>query len=633
MIELDCQLIKNNYNRNAIAVSGNAAIACGLLASSVKVVTSYPGTPCAEITEHLKYFLDDFKFYLEWSVNEKVGFEIAAAASMTGVRSAFITKHVGMNVVADSLMHVCYAGIKAGMVIISADDPGAFNSPIEQDTRSYARLSEIAGMEPSNQQEAKDMVSEAFNISEKIKLPVLIRVTNRVLYGRGKIINSDFCSNDTGINAEFIKGDMRWFIAGRNAVKQHKWLHKQQEQLADIVNASPSNVVEWSQKKKYGVITSGVSYYYVKEALKNTSIENQVSILKIGCFHPIPEEVTKQFLSKIEELLVVEELEPFIEEQVLRVMAETGKKMQIYGKHSCHFQHTDAFSAEMVRDVIDRIWLSKESVPSIKKEKSGSLTEIVSNEHLTFCAGCPHRASFYVLKKALKALKQEFVITGDIGCYILGARHPFLSIDSVFCMGASIGIGNGLYQAKISQRIIAVIGDSTFLHAGIPALVNSCYNNVDILVYILDNQAVAMTGLQPHPGVGVNLRGEKSKLVKIEEIANACNVNYCAVINPFKVNKTKKILQKALGMKGQRVIIARHECIQAARNRNETAAGRMQKYEIDQKKCKRCMICMNLLHCPAISVKAERYLISQFLCSGCGLCYQVCPHGAISLKR
>lgn len=633
MIELDCQLIKNNFNKNGIAISGNAAIAYALLANEAKVITSYPGTPCAEIMEHLKYFSDDFKFHLEWSVNEKVGFEIAAAAAMANIRSAFITKHVGMNVAADSLMHICYAGIKAGMVIISADDPGAFNSPIEQDTRFYARISEIPGMEPSSQQEAKDMIDEAFKISEKTELPVFVRVTNRILYGRGKIVDSYLCPSNKVVNAKFAKGDMRWFITGRNAVKQHQWLHKQQEQVINIVDTSPFNFIEWSQKNQYGIITSGVSYYYVKEALDNISIKNKVAILKIGYFNPISEAVIRQFLSKIKEVLFVEELEPFIEEQVMRLIAKIGNKIQVYGKLSNHFRHTDVLSTEMVKDIINQIWPNKENTLLIKKENSDVSSEIVSDKYFTFCAGCPHRASFYVLKKVLQESKQKFIITGDIGCYLFGARRPFYSIDSVFCMGASISMGNGLYQARIAQRIIAVIGDSTFLHAGIPALINSCYNNVDILVYILDNKTVAMTGLQPHSGIDVNAEGEKNKSVKIEEIVKACNVNYYTVVDPFRVNKTKNILKKALKIKGQRVVIARHECIQASRARNKLQNDKMQKYEIDHKKCKRCMICIDNLHCPAMSLVGGSYFINQFLCSGCGLCYQICPHAAIILKR
>jgi len=634
MIELDLRLLKNSNPGDEVGISGNASIARGIMESAVKIVTSYPGTPCAEIIEHLVIVSDDPDFYTEWSINEKVALEVAAAAAMSGKRSAFITKHVGMNVASDSLMHICYAGLNAGMVIISADDPGAFNSPIEEDSRFFARMSEILGLEASNQQEAKDMVVNALEISEKVKLPVFIRLTNRVLYGRGSVVMGKL--QNRKYSAQFEKDKSRWFVAGRNAVNRHQWLHGQQTHLKDIVEYSSFNSIDWANQKKYGIIAIGVSYYYAKEALKIlTPIKDKISILKLGCFNPLPENLIKMFLKNIEEVIIIEELEPFIEEKVKGLAFEIDKKVKIYGKLTCHLPETDALNTEFVRDVIINLWLNKTDTGSIAYEvqkQAEELNKLIPEQDNTFCPGCPHRASYFVLRESLKIVNQEFIFTNDIGCYMLGVKKPFSFADAVFCMGASIGIGSGLYHAKIKQRIIAIIGDSTFLHAGIPALINCCYTNTDILIYILDNRTIAMTGLQPYPGIGIDAKGNKAKLTKIEDIVKACNVDHLAIIDPFKVNKAKKILARALKMKGQRVVISRKECAQVSRKINKENE-KIKTYKIEFRKCKKCKLCILSIACPAILIRNNSFVINKYFCSGCGLCSQICPYGAIILDR
>lgn len=634
MIELDSRLIKNKKLNDEVAISGNASIARGIMESSIKIVTSYPGTPCAEIVEHLILVSDDSDFYLEWSINEKVALEVAAGAAMSGVRSAFITKHVGMNVASDSLIHICYAGVNAGMVIISADDPGAFDSPIEEDTRFYARMAEIIGIEPSDQQEAKDMVINAIELSEKIKLPVFIRVTNRILYGRGKVILGEI--RHMTHHAKFVREDLRWFIAGRNAVKRHQWLHMQQDQLKSIAEESRFNKIEWAPLKKYGIITTGVCYQYAREAIKDLPIRDNFSILKIGYFNPLPENYIKKFLMEVDEVLIIEELEPFIEEKIKGIAFGIDKKIKIYGKLTHHFPETDALSTELVKEAIEKLWLDRtEVIPvnqSIKKQLE-DLNNRLPKQADTFCPGCPHRASLFVLKQSIRTIKQEFIVTNDIGCYLLGIRPPFSLTYTVFCMGASIGIGSGLYQAKVSQRIVAIIGDSTFLHAGVPALINCCYSNVDIFIYIMDNRTIAMTGLQPHPGIGIDVKGKRTKAVNLEDIVKACNVDYLAVIDPFKINKAKRILCKALAMKGQRVVIARHECAQLIRKISKKENKNIKTYKIDYRKCKKCKKCLLVLGCPAILVRNKDVIINKLLCSGCGFCIQVCPYRAIEIDK
>jgi len=634
MIELDFNLINNAVSGEKVAVTGNAAIARGLMEASVRVITSYPGTPCAEVVENLAHLKDSYNFHIEWSINEKVAFEIAASSAMAGVRSAFITKHAGMNWAADPLLAMSYAGVNAGMLIISADDPGAENSEIEQDTRLYARMAEILGFEPTSPQEAMNMVINALEISERIKLPVFMRVTNRILYGRGSVIMGKL--QNIEYHAEFKKEKLRWFIVGRNAVKQHQWLHDQQEHLKNIAEESQFNDIEWAEQKKYGIITSGVSYCYAKEAIQDLPIKDRISILKIGCFNPLPKNYIKQFLGQIDEVLIIEELEPFIEERTKAFASEVDRKIKIYGKLTKHFSEVDSLCTETAKEIIVDLWLKEEKmVPEvipkreIVKTRLTELINIFPQRYMAFCPGCPHRAALYILKRILKKSNEEFVVTSDVGCCLLGAMPPICLGETVFCMGASISTACGLYQAKVKKKIIAIIGDSTFLHAGIQALINCCYTNVDIFVYILDNRTVAMTGLQSYPGIGINAKGEKVKSVELKNVVKACGVNYVKVVNPFDSNAVEKILIRVLGMKGQRVVIARHGCPPAIRNIRNQENKIIKKYRINLNKCTRCKRCISDLGCPAIFIEEDRVQINAFLCAGCGLCIRICPNKAI----
>jgi len=629
LIELDSQLISKSNTGNQVAVSGNAALARGLIESSVKVVTSYPGTPCAEVLENLIPFGKQYGIYIEWSVNEKVAFEVAASAAMAGIRSAFITKHAGMNWASDSLMAMSYAGVKSGMVIISADDPGALNSPIEQDTRFYARMAEILGLDPASAQEAKDMVVSAFEISEKLELPVFIRPSNRILYGRSSLSLGKIQQSKN--KAEFYKDPSRWIIAGKNAVCRHQWLHRQQQQLRMIVEQGPFNKLEMKGDEKYGIITTGICYYYVKDALQSLDIENKIAILKLGYFNPLPEDMIRQILQVVEEVVVVEELEPFIEEGVKKVASELKKGIKIFGKLNGYFPETGFYETEMIEETIKKRWNfpSKKSLSrdTIKRELKD--LKLAPYQQITFCPGCPHRAALLVLKRAIAKIKGDFIITTDIGCYIIGVFPPLSLLDTVFCMGASIGVACGFYQAGLKQNLIATIGDSTFLHAGIPALINCCYTGVDILVYILDNRTVAMTGLQPHPGLGLTAQAEKTKVIDIENIVKSCGVDYVRVIDQFNLKEAEDVLTDVLKMKGQRVVIARHTCAQVINKSIEQNKQQTRAYKVNPEKCKYCRRCIESLGCPAMYVKDNKVAINEFLCGNCGLCVQVCTQGAI----
>ena len=628
MIELDTKILLSAKANDTVALSGNSAMARGIVESGAYIISSYPGTPCAEIIDQLVLLNDKNDFYVEWSINEKVAFEVAAAAAIAGLRSVFITKHVGMNVAADSLMSICYAGVKGAMVIIAADDPGAYDSPIEQDTRFYARMAEIACLEPCDQQEAKDIIAYAFTNSEESQLPVFVRTTNRILYGRGKVNLGEI--KKPLRNGQFEKGQKRWFVTGRNAVKQHQWLHGQQEVLKKQSQECVYNHIEWSKKKEYGIIASGVGYNYASEIIPLLPNKDSVSLLKLGYLHPLAGSLLKTFLSELKEVFVIEELEPFIEEGILKLVQELDIKVSIKGKISGELAHTGALSPEVVYQAILKLWHESSGKDEIATSKSrGQIIDIVNTlpaNYLTFCPGCPHRASAYVLKQAIHNSTQEFIVTSDIGCYMFGIKRPFGLGDTVFCMGTSIGLGCGFSKSNIDKRIIAIIGDSTFLHAGITALINAAYTNADMLVYIMDNRIIANTGLQPHPGIGITADGKKSKKVNIEDIALKCRADYVKVFDPFNTVSARRIIDKALKMRGQRVLIARSPCVRVLIKNRKLKA---RKYYVVQNRCTQCMRCINTLACPAIVLTDKKLVIYKEFCSGCGLCETVCPAKAI----
>ena len=638
LIELDSQIIAKIKLSSPVAVSGAAAIARGLIEANVKVVTSYPGSPCSEIIENLSMINNQFGIYIEWSANEKVAFEIATSAAMAGVRSAFITKCAGMNWAADSLMVMGHAGVNGGMVIISADDPGAFNSSIEQDTRYYAEMSKILCMEPSDPQEAKDMAVAGFNISEELNLPVLIHTTNRILYGRSKLFFGEILSAEHKVSFE--KNISRWVIGGKNAVRRHSWLNEHQHQLQRITEQSEFNKLENQKRSKYGIVAVGVCYCYVKEVLKELKLENKIVLLKIASINPLPKDLIKQFFKRVKIALVVEELGPFIEQRLKAIAFDLSgnNKVKVIGRLSQNMPDCGCYDPLIIKEAIAREFKFPFSVLLSNEILSRKKTIIPSSKmylhkQLIFCPGCPHRVSLYLLNKVLESKKDEFIIATDPGCYALGAFSPFLIGDTLFNMGASISVASGFYHAKLGKRVIALTGDATFLHGGIQALINCCSTGVDILIFILDNKTCAMTGLQPYPGVGKTANGDNAKVVNIKEMVKACGIEYAKLIDPFDIKIAVDVLAEALKLKGQRVVIAQHECAQIIKKNNEQLNEKIEIYKIDCQKCKGCRVCFDEAICTAISINDGRISINRFLCTGCGFCSQICPQDAIFLEK
>jgi len=505
------------HSNNKVLFSGNEALAQGAYEAGVKVAAAYPGTPSTEILQFLSQFKE---IDSQWSVNEKVAFEVALGAAIGGARSLYASKHVGINVAMDPMMTSAYTGINAGFVIVCCDDPGLHSSQNEQDNRILAQAAKIPLLEPSSAQEAYFFVQEAFRISEEFDTPVFLRMTTRICHAKEDIVigkRKEIAVKPFDINVA------KYVMVPANANRRHIILEQRLEELKKFANASLLNREEMNDKN-IGVITSGETYLYVKEMMP------QASILKLGMSFPFPDDLVKAFASKVENVLVIEELDPFLEEKV--------KALGI----SCTGKDKSFCVGELRPEHIRLIAQGK-----VKEQ------EVVSARKPSLCPGCAHRMVFGVLKDL------GVVVAGDIGCYTLGVLPPFNSIHTCVCMGAGVTIFEGLRHAK-NNNAVGVIGDSTFIHSGITGLINAVYNKITGVVIILDNSITAMTGGQPHPGVGLTLKGEKTKKLNLEKICQASGADYVDVIDPAKIKDLKTLIKKRMSQKKLSVIIARRPC-------------------------------------------------------------------------
>ena len=593
---------------------GNQAIALGAIEAGVKVATAYPGTPSTEIIETIAKLAKKFNIHVEWSVNEKVALEVAIGASYSGVRAIAAMKHVGVNVALDPLMTSAYTGVVGGLVLVSADDPSMHSSQNEQDNRLIARFAKIFCLEPRDARTCKEYVKEAFEISEKFQIPVMLRTTTRVSHAKGDVeINLE--NLEIGKQrGEFIKNPSRFVVIPANARKLHKKLNEKLKAMEEYSNESGLNSM--SLKSEVGIITSGVAISYVREVLQEKELKD-ISLLEIGVTHPLPRKLIRKFLEHCERVLVVEELEPYIEDY-----AKTFNLCEVHGKDFIPREYE--LNVNIVKKAIyDFLGLKSE-------EKSIGISLDLPIRPPVLCAGCPHRALFYALKKVTK----EKIYCGDIGCYTLGINPPLKTIDTCLCMGASITKACGMFHAGVKEKPIALIGDSTFLHTGIPGLLNAVYNNANITVIILDNKTTAMTGHQPHPGVGFTATLEETSRVEIEEICKACGVKFIKKVKPFELEETTKVLKEAIEYEGVAVVIAEEPCALIARKLGLWKTP----YYVDKEKCKgwlcqACRACIALLSCPAITWSEGKAEIIEELCTGCGVCAELCPNEAIKVKE
>ncbi len=585
-------------------LTGNEAIARGAWEAGVKFASAYPGTPSTEILENTALYREDI--LAEWAPNEKVALEAVIGASIAGARSFAAMKHVGVNVAADPLFTFAYTGVNGGMVLITADEPGQHSSQNEQDNRNYAKFTKIALLEPSDSQEAKNMMKAAFEISESFDTPVLMRMTTRVCHSKGIVECEDRA--EAGIR-DYVKDVKKYLTVPAHAralrVKVEERLHR----LLDFSNTTSLNFIEWNDTK-VGVIASGASYSYAKEVFGDT-----VSYLKLGFTHPLPTEKIKDFCSKIEKIYVIEENDPYIEEQI-----------RILG-FDCYGKNLFPPYGEMTPDVIRQVVFGKTN-STIEFDES----KIVSRPP-TLCAGCPHRGFFYELGK-----RKDVMVAGDIGCYTLGFAEPYNAMDHNICMGASISAGHGAQQVfnmkeNNKMRVVSVLGDSTFFHTGINSLLDVVYNGSNTVNVILDNRITGMTGHQENPGTGYTLQGKETIEVNIEALVRACGIKNVITIDPNDLKAVKHGLDWALSLDEASVIITRWPCVLkklSNEDKEEFKGVFKSKCSVDLEKCVGCRACIRT-GCPAISFDKvnKKSSINPDSCVDCEVCLQVCPTKAI----
>lgn len=559
------------------------------------MAASYPGTPATEILETIAEFSKEFGIYAEWSINEIVATEVAAGAAMSGVRSLVSMKNVGLNVASDAVMTLAYTGVVGGMVIVVCDDPSIHSSQNEQDNRYFATHANLPLLDAASPQEAKDMTVNAFELSEKLELPVILRLTTRVSHGKGRVKLGKI--DKLGRKAEFTRDSSRWVMVPAYARSQHEILYEKLDKAKEFAEKSRFNILE-DNEKEVGVIGCGIGYYYARSVLDR----QRLSWLKLGFINPFPVDLVNHFTTKVGKVAVVEELRPYIENKVRCLGVE------VLGKKELGLEERDEFTPDILREAFAKFGLC--DAPKGQKELD------LPPRSPVLCPGCQHRAFYY----ALNTVKRVKIVTGDIGCYTLGFLPPLDIIHTTLCMGAGISIAAGMRHAGVKDTIFAVIGDSTFFHAGMPGLLNIAYNDAKVCVVILDNQTVAMTGQQPTPETGRNAMGGESKIIQIEDLVRALGIDRIEIVDPYDIKGTIKAIREILNYDGPSVIISKRPCTLLVDKGNVRTVT---------EKCISCGICVKDFGCPAISMSSERVQIDSTLCRGCGVCEKICPYEAI----
>lgn len=563
-------------------LSGDEAIARGAWEAGCNVGCAYPGTPSTEIIENLSKYDE---VYCEWSTNEKVALDVASGATFAGARALVAMKHVGLNVASDTLFSMSYSGATGGLVIVSADDPGMWSSQNEQDNRWYAMFAKIPMIEPSDSQEAKDFTKIAFTLSERFDTPILVRITTRIAHSKTVVELGNRVEHKPSGYKKDVK---RRLFMPMYARLRHPIVEDRLKKVQEFNDDFEKNYIEWGNE--IGVVTSGISYQYVKEAIPDASI------LKISITYPLPIKLIKQFAKKVKKLYVVEEGDPFLEIQIKALGIKVTGKEKI-----------------PICDELDQIKVKETFGQPVVYE---SQTTNLPARPPVLCPGCPHRPVFYAINKL------KLYATGDIGCYTLGALPPLNAMDTCICMGGSIGEAHGINVAtpEMSKKIVAIIGDSTFFHAGIPPLIDIVYNQSSTTVIILDNLTTAMTGHQPHPGTGKTAKNEDAPRIMVENIANACGVKNVVVVDPYNLDITKKIIKQQVERDEPSVIIFRRPCVLLGKRNSPV--------RVEEEKCIACKLCIEL-GCPAIRLREGKTYINEILCNGCGVCQQLCKKQAI----
>lgn len=601
---------------------GNEAAVRGAFEAGVSFASTYPGTPSSEIGNVLAKIAKKGGMYFEFSVNEKVALEVSAAAAASGLRSFVFMKHVGLNVAADAFMSTAYTGVNGGMIILSADDPSMHSSQNEQDNRLMAQIAGVPVLEPANPQEMKDFMKYGIELSEQFEIPVLIRTTTRISHMRAVVKLGDIKSEKKK-KGFFKKGEKHFNIVPAYARKLRELLVEKLDKIEKTVDTLPFNRIIKKDNSKIGIITSGAAYNYVIDVINEHAL--QVNVLKLGMSYPFPRKLVNNFLNGLDKVIIVEEVEPFIEKEVLVLIGQECAKIPVHGKLDGTFPRIFEYHPDIVAESIAKIMNL-----SLPREKEITIDLKPPLRPPVLCPGCPHRSTIYSIKKAVKSLKikdEDIIYSNDIGCYTLAMQPPYNMTDYCICMGSSIGIGSGMAKAT-KQKVVSLIGDSTFFHAGIPPLINAVHNRANIMVVVLDNRTTAMTGGQPNPGLPIDGWGEETPAVSIKELVKAAGAGYISVINPGNLAKATEIFKEGLQFQGVSVIISRSPCIMLKTKEKRPV------FQIDQEKCTKCQICLKQFNCPAIYKKEDSSIhINTLLCTGCGICVQVCPQKAIEVKK
>lgn len=591
---------------------GNAAIAMGAIAAGLNVVSGYPGTPSTEVLETTAKH-NDGSIYVEWSTNEKAAMELAAGAAYCGARTMVTMKQVGLNVASDPLMSLAYIGVKGGMVILVADDPGPISSQTEQDTRRFAAFSKLPCFDPSGVQEAYDMIQEAFAYSERYHTPVLFRPTTRVCHGYASITVKDAAEYQVNSPEGFVKDSSKWVIFPKLSYQNHIRMEKRNTELQSVFSDYSRNRIypETDTACQKGIATHGISFSYTMEALHGKAAPR---LLKVATPFPFPEQLAVEFLQGLDEVLCLEELDPVIEQELVylcgkyhlptRIRGKLTEDVALAGENSCNSVAADlaAFLG----------WQPPEQNTADQPPELPVRPPVL-------CAGCPHRASFFAVKEAMKGKKSVFC--GDIGCYTLGNAMPLDMVDTCLCMGAGVNMTQGIGKIEPDTTCFAFVGDSTFFASAITGMVNAVYNQANMTLVVLDNSTTAMTGHQPHPGTGKTMMGQVVDKVSIEDTLHGIGVKTVETVNPLHLQEAIDCVKRVAVQDGVKAIIFKSPCAVLIKSGKPA--------QIEESKCIQCKKCIRTLGCPAIMLQDGKVQIEQALCTGCGLCAQVCPTAAI----
>ena len=594
---------------------GNAAIAMGAIASGVNLVAGYPGTPSTEVLETIAKHRPEHT-YVEWSVNEKAALELAAGASYSGARTMVTMKQVGLNVASDPLMSLEYVGIKGGMIILVADDPGPISSQTEQDTRHFAAFSKLPCFDPSSAQEAYEMVQEAYEYSEKYGTPVFLRPTTRVCHGYASITVKDESEYQIHTPDGFIKDSKRWVIFPRLSYANHQKIEARNVTLAEDFSSYSRNQIlpaapEHADVRR-GIATGGISFTYTMETMQTIGMYRT---LKVATPHPFPEQLAVRFLDGLDEVLCIEELDPVIERELTYICGKYQLPVKILGKLTHHV----ANAGENTRDSVSACLYRFLELPLPETETLPTPPELPVRPPV-LCSGCPHRASFYAVKKAMQGKKTIFC--GDIGCYTLGNAMPLDMVDTCLCMGAGLNIAQGVGRIEPDTTCFAFVGDSTFFASAITGVVNAVYNQANMVLIVLDNSTTAMTGHQPHPGTGHTMMGEIVAKVSIEAVLRGIGLTTVETINPLDLEASVDCVKRVAAEPGVKAIIFKSPCIAITKPDKPL--------HVKTETCINCKKCIRELGCPAIVIHDGQVQIDSSLCTGCTLCSQVCPVHAIT---